>query len=114
MIIGRDGTDWKKPSCSRRRGKRGGKHCRRDHRPAFYAALFGPLGAIGYRAINTMDSSSATGTSGTSTLGGRPRVDDVVNFSCPGDGLLVPVAAFLLRLRARCLPHLSSRPPQSS
>ena len=41
--------------------------------PLFYAALFGPLGAIGTGRSTPWIPSSATGTRGTSTSGGRPR-----------------------------------------
>ena len=70
--------------------------------PLFYAALFGPLGAIGYRAINTMDSLFGYRNERYIDFGRTSaRVDDVANFlPARVTGLLVPPAAFLLRLRA--------------
>ncbi|MEK6695834.1 MAG: adenosylcobinamide-phosphate synthase CbiB [Candidatus Deferrimicrobiota bacterium] len=70
--------------------------------PLFYAALFGPLGAIGYRAINTMDSLFGYRNERYIDFGRTSaRVDDVANFlPARVTGLLVPAAAFLLRLRA--------------
>jgi len=70
--------------------------------PLFYAALFGPLGAIGYRAINTMDSLFGYRNERYIDFGRTSaRMDDVANFlPARVTGLLVPAAAFLLRLRA--------------
>ncbi len=70
--------------------------------PLFHAALFGPMGAIGYRAINTMDSLFGYRNERYIDFGRTSaRMDDIANFfPARVTGLLVPAAAFLLRLRA--------------
>lgn len=70
--------------------------------PLFYGCLFGPVGAIVYKAINTLDSTFGYKNERYLRFGwASARIDDVANFvparlTAP----LVALAASLLRLRA--------------
>ncbi len=70
--------------------------------PLFFAVLLGPLGAMLYRAINTLDSTFGYRNERYAEYGwASARLDDVANW-LPArlTGPLMAVAAFLLRLRA--------------
>jgi adenosylcobinamide-phosphate synthase len=70
--------------------------------PLFWAIIGGPLGAILYKAVNTMDSTFGYKNERYLHFGwAAARFDDLVNF-LPAriSGLLMVVAAMLLRLRA--------------
>jgi adenosylcobinamide-phosphate synthase len=71
--------------------------------PLFWAALFGPLGAIGYRAVNTLDSLWGHHDERYERFGMvSARADDVANFLPARLTLLfIAVAAGLMRLNAR-------------
>jgi len=71
--------------------------------PIFFAILGGPVGAMLYKAINTMDSTFGYKNDRYRNFGwAAARLDDLANF-IPArlTGLLVPVAALLLGLDAR-------------
>ncbi len=69
--------------------------------PLLYAAVFGPVGAIVYKAINTLDSTFGYKNSPYPEFGwASARIDDVANYlparlTAP----LIAIAAFLLRQR---------------
>lgn len=70
--------------------------------PLFWAIIGGPLGAILYKAVNTMDSTFGYKNERYLHFGWAPaRFDDLVNF-LPAriSGLLTVLAGALLRLRA--------------
>lgn len=70
--------------------------------PLFWAIIGGPLGAILYKAVNTMDSTFGYKNERYLHFGwAAARFDDLLNF-LPSriSGLLMVVAAMLLRLRA--------------
>jgi len=69
--------------------------------PLFYAMLFGPVGAIAYKAVNTLDSSFGYRNERYREFGwASAKIDDLANYlpSRLTVAALVP-AAFLLRLR---------------
>ena len=71
--------------------------------PLFFAFLAGPVGAMLYKAVNTMDSTFGYKNDQYKKFGWAPaRLDDLANF-LPArlTGLLVPLAALLLGLDAR-------------
>ncbi|OGR06291.1 MAG: cobalamin biosynthesis protein CobD [Deltaproteobacteria bacterium RIFOXYD12_FULL_50_9] len=71
--------------------------------PLFYAALLGPVGALLYKAVNTMDSTCGYKNERYLRFGwAAARLDDLVNF-VPArlTGLLVVLAAPLLGLSGR-------------
>lgn len=71
--------------------------------PLLFAFLAGPLGALAYKAINTLDSTFGYRNARYLQFGwASARLDDVVNF-LPArlSALLVPLAAAALRLDAR-------------
>ncbi|MFZ5773984.1 MAG: adenosylcobinamide-phosphate synthase CbiB [Thermodesulfobacteriota bacterium] len=71
--------------------------------PLFFAVLAGPLGAMLYKAVNTMDSMFGYKNDRYREFGwAAARLDDVANF-LPArlTGLMVPAAALLLGLEAR-------------
>lgn len=71
--------------------------------PLFFAFLAGPLGALLYKAINTMDSTFGYKNDRYQRFGWTSaKIDDLANF-IPAriTGLLVPVAALLTGLNAR-------------
>ncbi|MBI5419720.1 MAG: cobalamin biosynthesis protein CobD [Deltaproteobacteria bacterium] len=70
--------------------------------PLFYAVLFGPLGAVTYRAVNTLDSLFGYRNERYIAFGRiSARADDAANFlPARVTGLLVPVAAFFLGFKA--------------
>lgn len=71
--------------------------------PVFYAFLFGPLGAVMYRAVNTLDSMFGYKNERYVKFGRAPaRLDDVLNW-IPArlTGLLIPLAAFVLGYKPR-------------
>lgn len=70
--------------------------------PLFYAALFGPLGAVTYRAANTLDSLFGYRNERYLAFGRTSaRADDAANFlPARVTGFLLPAAAWLLRLDA--------------
>lgn len=69
--------------------------------PLFFAVLFGPLGAIGYRAVNTLDSLFGYRNERYIDFGRTSaRMDDAANFlPARVTGLLVPAAALLSGMR---------------
>ena len=73
--------------------------------PLFYALLFGPVGAVAYKAINTLDSSFGYTNERYLEFGwASAKLDDLANY-LPAR-LTVPalaLAAFFLRLRVRDL-----------
>lgn len=71
--------------------------------PLFFAVLGGPMGAMLYKAINTMDSMFGYKNERYRTFGwAAARLDDLANF-LPArlTSLMIPAAAFLLRLDAK-------------
>ncbi len=70
--------------------------------PLFYALLFGPVGAITYKAVNTLDSTFGYKNERYSKFGKFPaRLDDVANYVPARIGaLLVPIVARLIGLRS--------------
>lgn len=71
--------------------------------PLFWAFIAGAPGALAYRAVNTLDSMLGHKNNRYLEFGWvAARLDDVVNY-VPArlTGLLLPVAAFLLRLNAK-------------
>ncbi|MGK7344440.1 MAG: adenosylcobinamide-phosphate synthase CbiB [Candidatus Nitrospinota bacterium M3_3B_026] len=69
--------------------------------PLFYAALFGPAGAMLYKAVNTMDSMFGSKDSRYAKFGfAAARLDDAVNY-IPArlTALLVPLAAWAIGRR---------------
>jgi len=71
--------------------------------PLFFAVLAGPMGAMLYRAVNTMDSLFGYKNERYRRFGtAAARLDDLANF-LPArlSALLIPVAAFFLGLDAR-------------
>jgi adenosylcobinamide-phosphate synthase len=71
--------------------------------PLFFAVLAGPVGAMLYRAVNTMDSLFGYKNERYRRFGtAAARLDDLANF-LPArlSGLLLPVAAFFLGLDPR-------------
>ncbi|ASQ90389.1 cobalamin biosynthesis protein CobD [Prosthecochloris sp. GSB1] len=69
--------------------------------PLFYALLFGPVGAVAYKAVNTLDSSFGYKNERYREFGwASAKIDDLFNYlpSRLTVAALVP-AAFLLRLR---------------
>jgi adenosylcobinamide-phosphate synthase len=69
--------------------------------PLFFAFLAGPLGAILYKAVNTLDSTFGYKSERYREFGwASARLDDVANY-IPArlTALMIPVAAFVLRLR---------------
>lgn len=71
--------------------------------PLFYALMLGPLGAIGYRAVNTLDSMFGYKDARYEQFGKfSARLDDVSNFiPARVGGLTVPLVAQLLGFKAR-------------
>ncbi len=71
--------------------------------PLFFAFLAGPVGAMLYKAVNTMDSTFGYKNERYKEFGWAPaRLDDLANFlPARATGLLVPVAALFLGLDAR-------------
>lgn len=70
--------------------------------PLFYAALFGPAGAMLYKAVNTMDSMYGHKDGRYARFGfAAARLDDAVNY-IPArlTAALAPVAALVLGMRA--------------
>ncbi len=70
--------------------------------PLLFAAVFGPVGAIVYKAINTLDSTFGYKNERYARFGWAPaRIDDAANY-LPArlTGPFVVAAAFLLRQRA--------------
>src|SRR5690606_21042820 len=70
--------------------------------PLFYFALFGPVGALVYRAINTLD--SMIGYRGRYEYTGKfaARLDDVANFLPARIAVVLWLcAAFILRLQPK-------------
>jgi len=68
--------------------------------PLFFAVLGGPMAAMLYKAVNTMDSMFGYKNERYLTFGwGAARLDDLANF-IPAriTSLMIPAAAFLLRL----------------
>ena len=68
--------------------------------PLFFAVLGGPMGAMLYKAVNTMDSMFGYKNERYRQFGwGAARLDDLANF-IPArlTSLMIPAAAFLLRL----------------
>lgn len=79
--------------------------------PLFFAILGGPLGAMLYKAINTMDSMFGYKNDKYEKFGWTAaKLDDLANF-IPArlTGLLVPLAAFLLRLDFKNSYHILFR-----
>ena len=73
--------------------------------PLFYALLFGPVGAVAYKAINTLDSSFGYTNERYLEFGwASAKLDDLANY-LPArlTVLALALAAFLLRLRVRDL-----------
>ncbi|HEX9716060.1 MAG TPA: adenosylcobinamide-phosphate synthase CbiB [Desulfurivibrionaceae bacterium] len=71
--------------------------------PLFFAVLGGPVGAMLYKAINTMDSMFGYKNERYRAFGwAAARLDDLANF-IPAriSSLMIPAAAFLLRLDAK-------------
>jgi adenosylcobinamide-phosphate synthase len=71
--------------------------------PLFFAVLGGPMGAMLYKAINTMDSMFGYKNERYRAFGwAAARLDDLANF-LPArlTSLMIPAAAFLLRLDAK-------------
>jgi len=71
--------------------------------PLFFAVLGGPMAAILYKAINTMDSMFGYKNEQYLTFGwAAARLDDLANF-IPAriTSLMIPAAAFLLRLDSK-------------
>lgn len=71
--------------------------------PLFYAALAGPVGALLYKAVNTMDSTFGYKNDQYREFGwGAARLDDLANF-LPAriTGLIIVIAASVLRLDGR-------------
>jgi adenosylcobinamide-phosphate synthase len=71
--------------------------------PLFFAVLGGPMGAMLYKAINTMDSMFGYKNERYRAFGwAAARLDDLANF-IPAriSSLMIPAAAFLLRLDAK-------------
>jgi adenosylcobinamide-phosphate synthase len=71
--------------------------------PLFFAVLGGPVGAMLYKAINTMDSMFGYKNERYRAFGwAAARLDDLANF-LPArlTSLMIPAAAFLLRLDAK-------------
>jgi adenosylcobinamide-phosphate synthase len=71
--------------------------------PLFFAALGGPVAAMLYKAVNTMDSTFGYKNERYKEFGwAAARLDDLVNF-VPArlTALLVPIAAMLLRLQVK-------------
>jgi adenosylcobinamide-phosphate synthase len=71
--------------------------------PLFFAVLGGPMGAMLYKAINTMDSMFGYKNERYRAFGwAAARLDDLANF-LPAriSSLMIPAAAFLLRLDAK-------------
>ncbi len=71
--------------------------------PLFYAVLGGPVGAMAYKAINTLDSTFGYKNERYLEFGwASAKIDDVANY-LPARiaGILVPVASFILGLNAR-------------
>ena len=71
--------------------------------PLFFAVLGGPMGAMLYKAINTMDSMFGYKNEQYRTFGwAAARLDDLANF-IPAriSSLMIPAAAFLLRFDAK-------------
>lgn len=71
--------------------------------PLFWAVVGGPVGALAYKAVNTMDSLFGYKNEQYLHFGWLPaRLDDAVNwFPARITGVLLAVAAFVLRLRPR-------------
>jgi len=68
--------------------------------PLFYAALAGPVGALLYKAVNTMDSTFGYKNAKYREFGwAAARLDDLANF-LPAriTGLIIVAAAYMLRL----------------
>ncbi|MCX5874719.1 MAG: adenosylcobinamide-phosphate synthase CbiB [Deltaproteobacteria bacterium] len=71
--------------------------------PLFFAVLGGPMAAMLYKAINTMDSTFGYKNERYRTFGwAAARLDDLANF-IPAriSSLMIPAAAFLLRLDSK-------------
>jgi len=90
--------------------------------PLFFAFLAGPVGAMLYKAVNTMDSTFGYKNDRYKKFGWAPaRLDDLANF-LPArlTGLLVPLAASLLGLDGRaswrifCRDRLNHASPNSA
>ena len=74
--------------------------------PLFFALLGGPMAAMLYKAINTMDSMFGYKNEQYFKFGwAAARLDDLANF-VPAriTSLMIPAAAFLLRLDPKALP----------
>ena len=68
--------------------------------PLFFAVLAGPIGAMLYKAVNTLDSTFGYRNERYKEFGwAAARLDDIINF-IPArlTGLLIPFAAFFVRL----------------
>ncbi|MBU1404394.1 MAG: adenosylcobinamide-phosphate synthase CbiB [Proteobacteria bacterium] len=71
--------------------------------PLFFAVLGGPMAALLYKAVNTMDSMFGYKNEQYLTFGwAAARLDDLANFvPARMTSLMIPAAAFLLRLDAK-------------
>lgn len=72
--------------------------------PLFFAVIGGPVGIMLYKAVNTLDSTFGYKNERYARFGwASARLDDVVNF-LPSrlTGILVPVGALILGMRADC------------
>lgn len=71
--------------------------------PLFYAMFFGPVGALLYKAINTLDSTFGYRNEKYARFGwAAARLDDLANFAPARlTAMLVPVASFMLKMRTQ-------------
>ena len=103
LIVGRDTTDLSEKEVSRAAVESVAESLVDGvTAPLFYAFLFGPAGAMAYKAINTADSMFGYKNEQYREFGwAGARLDDLANF-IPAriTAFLIPVAAFLLGLNA--------------
>jgi len=79
--------------------------------PLFYAFLFGPVGAIVYKSINTLDSTFGYKNERYIDFGWCPaKIDDLANWAPARiTALLIAAAAFLTGMRPRWAIHITRR-----
>ncbi|MBW1792541.1 MAG: cobalamin biosynthesis protein CobD, partial [Deltaproteobacteria bacterium] len=104
LIVGRDTTDLSEKEVSRAAVESVAESLVDGvTAPLFYAFLFGPAGAMAYKAINTADSIFGYKNERYREFGwAGARLDDLANLiPARMTAFMIPVAAFLLGLNAR-------------